>query len=72
MDRVDIKYLLDLVLKLQSINERILARRQVSHTNCDELKEIFKTCNKMDMLDVKRMLSDIISQAEEMKAHLPQ
>ena len=72
MDRVDIKYLLDLVLKLQSINERILARNQVLPTNCDELKEIFKTCNKMDMLDVKRMLSDIISQAEEMKEHLPQ
>ena len=68
MDRVDIKVLLDLVLKLQSINERILARRQVSHTNCDELKEILKTCDKMDILDIRNILSDIISQAEEMKA----
>ncbi len=72
MDRVDIKVLLDLVLKLQSINERILIRNEILHTNYDGIKELFKLRNNNDMLDIRKMLSDIISQAEEMKAHLPQ
>lgn len=73
MDRLDIKILLNLVLRLYSINECILARQEVSHTNCDDgFKDIFKTYNNMDMLDIRNILSDIIRQAAEMKAHLPQ
>lgn len=73
MDRVDIRILLNLVLRLESINERISARQQVSHTNCaDEFKDILQTYNKYDMFDIQKTLSELISQAEEMKAHLPQ
>lgn len=73
MDRVDIRILLNLVLRLESFNERIIARQQVSHTNCDdEFKDILQTYNKHDMFDIQKTLSELISQAEEMKAHLPQ
>ena len=71
MDRVDIRILLNSVLSLESINERILARQEISHTNCDELKEIFKTRNKSDFQDARRLLINIISKAEEIKAQLP-
>lgn len=73
MDRVDIRILLNSVLSLEAISERIYARQQVSHTNCDdEFKDILQTYNKYDMFDIQKTLSDIISKAEEMKAHLPQ
>jgi hypothetical protein len=73
MDRLDIKILLNLVLRLESLNERILARQEVSYTNCDEgWKDIFKTYNKDDMVEIRNTLSQLISQAEEMKEHLPQ